>query len=309
MAVVRAPIGSLRRRGARPASIVTLGSAIGCSVAIMGLRDREIQVISSGLMQRVVESDEDPSRAMGLVAREGQGSWSFARSQGQDGKVRTGYVMVYFAGVAWVTAESLAKHPSHWGSNDISIPADSIVGASVSLPRGSPAAASWSHVQSLTAGQGTLRIETKGGSYLFTHLEDPLAFNVAQELDGLLSVEPASAGIAQKSHVMSDRARTYEPGDEVNGHVLTKSGRWVPLSAVGKSGSSSSPSRELAVKIGMGVVWIGVVGWLLIGTVLGVVVGFFYLDPPLSTALGPIAGIGIGVALHNRWLRRRSLNA
>ena len=94
-------------------------------------------------MQRVVESDEDPSRAMGLVAHEGQGSWSFARSQGQDGKVRTGYVMVYFAGVAWVTAESLAKHPSHWGSNDISIPADSIVGASVSLPRGSPAAASW----------------------------------------------------------------------------------------------------------------------------------------------------------------------
>jgi len=55
----------------------------------------------------------------------------------------------------------------------------------------------------------------------------------------------------------------------------------------------------------MGVVWIGVVGWVVMGSILAWSIGMFYSNPALKL-LGPVAGIGIGIALFNRWLDRRS---
>ena len=55
----------------------------------------------------------------------------------------------------------------------------------------------------------------------------------------------------------------------------------------------------------MGVFWIGFVGWAVIGSILAWSIGMFDSNPAVAL-LGPLAGIGIGIALHNRWLHRRS---
>ena len=59
------------------------------------------------------------------------------------------------------------------------------------------------------------------------------------------------------------------------------------------------------MKIAMGVFWIGFVGWFVIGSILAWSIGMFYSNPAV-TLLGPVAGVAIGIALHNRWLQRRS---
>ena len=59
------------------------------------------------------------------------------------------------------------------------------------------------------------------------------------------------------------------------------------------------------MKIAMGVVWIGLVGWLVIGSILAWSIGMFSSNAALRL-LGPVAGIGIGISLHSRWLHRRS---
>lgn len=143
---------------------------------------------------------------MGLLAREGLVSWSYARSRCQDGKVRAGYVMVYFEGVAWVTADSLAKHPSRWGSNDALIPTDSIVSAMVSLPRGAPTPTSWRRVAALPPGQATIWVEAAERTFEFTHLENPFAFEVAQELDGHLRADSGRTGTTDRLSATNIRA-------------------------------------------------------------------------------------------------------
>lgn len=57
----------------------------------------------------------------------------------------------------------------------------------------------------------------------------------------------------------------------------------------------------------MGVVWIVVVGWMVIGTVLGTI-GSLLLPlngGTLGAGLGAMAGIGIGIVLHANWLPAR----
>ena len=95
---------------------------------------------------------------------------------------------------------------------------------------------------------------------------------------------------------------SYKPGDQVNGYVLTAEGQWVPVNA--PRGGAQSPST--AAKIGMGILWIAVVGWILIGTALGLVLGFLAPDAGQLVVLGPIAGIGIGIYLFMRWLRAKT---
>lgn len=231
-------------RGNGLASILTLAHATGCNVAPMGLRDREVQAISTGLIQRIVESDEDPCRAMGLVAREGQGSWSFARLQGEDGKIRTGYVVIYFDGVAWVTAASLAKHPSSWGSDDMLIPADSIVGATVSLPRGASTPTSWTRVQILSPGQATCWVQTAEDTYQFTHLENPFAFEVAQELEGQLTGERERAGTSQASQATSISSSPPQPGRGAAGKASGTSGRQAGVTGRQRPAKSSGSTSQ-----------------------------------------------------------------
>ena len=233
---------NVRRCGTRPPPIVTPPRAIGCSVAIMGLRDGEVQAISSGLTQRIVESDEDPFRVMGLLAREGSGAWSFARSRCRDNTVRTGYVLVYFDGVAWVTAESLAKHPSRWGNNDTLIPTDSIVSARVSLPRGAPTPTSWSRVQVLSPGQAACCVATTESTYQFTHLENPFAFEVAQELDGQLTGERGRASPPQTLPATNSGASAQQPG---NGDAAVKES-----ARPGRQGGVAPGDREPANPLG-----------------------------------------------------------
>ena len=88
---------------------------------------------------------------------------------------------------------------------------------------------------------------------------------------------------------------SYKPGDVVNGHVLTESGQWVPT-------TPRAPERSLATKIGMGFLWIVAVGYYLIGTALGLVLVWFARELPVW--LGPLIGMGIGLALHLRWLHK-----
>ena len=79
----------------------------------------------------------------------------------------------------------------------------------------------------------------------------------------------------------------------------------MPVDPVAPKPSHSSAARDLSIKVAMGVVWIGVVGWFVIGSILAWSISMFYSNPAL-TLLGPVAGIGFGIALHNRWLHRRS---
>jgi hypothetical protein len=55
----------------------------------------------------------------------------------------------------------------------------------------------------------------------------------------------------------------------------------------------------------MGVVWIGVVGWFVIGSILAWSIGMFSSNPAV-VLLGPVAGVGIGISLYNRWRNRGS---
>jgi outer membrane lipoprotein SlyB len=59
------------------------------------------------------------------------------------------------------------------------------------------------------------------------------------------------------------------------------------------------------MKIAMGAFWIGFVGWAVIGSILAWSIGMFSSNPA-AKLLGPVAGIGMGIALYNRWLNRRS---
>ena len=79
----------------------------------------------------------------------------------------------------------------------------------------------------------------------------------------------------------------------------------MPVDPVAPKPSHSSAARERSLKIAMGVVWIGVVGGFVMGSILAWSIGMFYSNPALKL-LGPVAGIGIGIDLHNRWLHRRS---
>lgn len=100
---------------------------------------------------------------------------------------------------------------------------------------------------------------------------------------------------------MSD-STSYKPGDQANGFVLTADGEWVPVNVPGPTVRGPS----LARKIGMGIVWIALVGWVLIGTVLAMILEVLVPDAGQSIASGPIVGIGIGIYLHMRWLRTKS---
>jgi hypothetical protein len=79
----------------------------------------------------------------------------------------------------------------------------------------------------------------------------------------------------------------------------------VPVDPAASKPSHSSAARELSLKIAMGVLWIGVVGWFLIGSILAWSIGMFSSNPAVAL-LGPVAGVGIGIALYNRWRHRRS---
>jgi hypothetical protein len=109
---------------------------------------------------------------------------------------------------------------------------------------------------------------------------------------------------------MSDNpSGDYKPGDEVNGHVLTSTGQWVPVSRPPAPPSlPRATTKDLPLKVLMGFVWIVVVGWFVIGNVVALLI------TPLSSdqrvvVLGPVAGIAIGVWLHLRWLRARALKS
>ncbi|WP_299442268.1 hypothetical protein [uncultured Phycicoccus sp.] len=108
----------------------------------------------------------------------------------------------------------------------------------------------------------------------------------------------------------------YKPGDIANGHILSNSGQWLPVSGAASTppqsgpGPRPAPGPSLAMKIGMGVVWIGVVGWFFIGSViLGLALGLAAPDIGQGIVLAPIAGIGVGIWLHLQWLARAKAKA
>lgn len=103
---------------------------------------------------------------------------------------------------------------------------------------------------------------------------------------------------------MTEGSPHYKPGDVVNGHVLTGDGQWVPVTNdVMPVHPQPRDAKSAAAKIGMGLLLIVGVGWLLVGTVLGIVLGAISADRTV-TLLGPVAGIVVGVLLFRRWLGR-----
>lgn len=144
-----------------------------------------MRAIGSNIFDRVGGGSLDSMKQMmvgGIMPM-----WAFARFQTHEGKVRTGYVVAYAGGVAWITAKSLAMNPKRWGPDDFLIQANTLE-AGVVTPSPEDVRMmgnrNFSHLQVTPVGSPVLQVRSSGAWYAFTHLDQ--GWSVADNVDRLI---------------------------------------------------------------------------------------------------------------------------